>query len=298
MASQCSPIKSKKSFSHVVHQRLVLCPSSTHHLPRFMSWHFSQAMEAEYLEASSADSGPCAPLRSTITLGASSWPDKTMDACQLSLFGTTCELLMVGRGVEWWTSLLADSRVKTSASRDLVPASKVIEADSGAKCGESLAKWDRASSSWKTHPRSHIEDSTKSLVTWPRWGMMLDGECWELSMPEHLTEGNASGLWPTPLHSEARQGLQIRRPGKKGKQQSLTTAVRLLPTPTVQDAKNNGAPAQQERNMRPLNAVIGGSLNPEWVEWLMGWPGGWTDLAASATDKFRQWCNSHGIFYK
>jgi hypothetical protein len=162
--------------------------------------------------------------------------------------------------------------------------------------------------------------------------MMRGGECWELSMPEHLTEGNASGLWPTPLHSEARQGLQIRRPGKKGTQQSLTTAVRtqpgchahavttggatstectpenvpalkstngkpilMLPTPTVQDAKNNGAQAQQERNMRPLNAVIGGSLNPEWVEWLMGWPGGWTDLAASAMDKFPQWCASHGI---
>jgi hypothetical protein len=71
----------------------------------------------------------------------------------------------------------------------------------------------------------------------------------------------------------------------------------MLPTPTVQDAKNNGAQAQQERNMRPLNAVIGGSLNPEWVEWLMGWPGGWTDLAASVTDKFRLWCDSHGISY-
>jgi len=159
--------------------------------------------------------------------------------------------------------------------------------------------------------------------------MMRDGECWEQSMPEHLTEGNESGLWPTPIHSEARQGLQIRRPGKKGKQQSLTTAVRiwptprassggpdfaklersktgmrlptavaLYPTPTVQDAKNNGAQAQQERNMRPLNAVIGGSLNPEWVEWLMGWPGGWTDLAASGTDKFQQWFSSHGKFYK
>jgi len=26
-----------------------------------------------------------------------------------------------------------------------------------------------------------------------------------------------------------------------------------------------------------------GSLNPAWVEWLMGFPDGWTDLDASAT---------------
>jgi hypothetical protein len=25
-----------------------------------------------------------------------------------------------------------------------------------------------------------------------------------------------------------------------------------------------------------------------------GWPLGWTDLRASATDRFRQWCDSHG----
>ena len=37
-----------------------------------------------------------------------------------------------------------------------------------------------------------------------------------------------------------------------------------------------------------------GPLNPTWVEWLMGWPLGWTDLHASATDRFRQWCDSHG----
>jgi hypothetical protein len=30
---------------------------------------------------------------------------------------------------------------------------------------------------------------------------------------------------------------------------------------------------------------VGGKLNPTWVEWLMGWPIGWTDLKLSATDK-------------
>jgi hypothetical protein len=32
--------------------------------------------------------------------------------------------------------------------------------------------------------------------------------------------------------------------------------------------------------------TIGGKLNPMWVEWLMGWPLGWTDLKPLETDKF------------
>jgi hypothetical protein len=32
---------------------------------------------------------------------------------------------------------------------------------------------------------------------------------------------------------------------------------------------------------------LNGALNPTWVEWLMGWPLGWTDLQPSATDKYR-----------
>jgi hypothetical protein len=75
----------------------------------------------------------------------------------------------------------------------------------------------------------------------------------------------------------------------------LATVVKRIPTPTTQDASNNGAPSQMERNTKPLNAEVGGPLNPPWVEWLMGWPIGWTDLHASATDKFQQWCASHGL---
>lgn len=66
-----------------------------------------------------------------------------------------------------------------------------------------------------------------------------------------------------------------------------------FPTPTCQDAKNNGAQSQQERNTKPLNAIVGGALNPVWVEWLMGWPLGWTDLKHLATARFRSWLQQH-----
>lgn len=71
----------------------------------------------------------------------------------------------------------------------------------------------------------------------------------------------------------------------------------LFMTPTCQDAKNNGSPSQQRRRTKPLNAVIGGSLNPAWVEWLMGWPVGWTALKPLGMGKFRQWQHSHGGYY-
>ncbi len=39
----------------------------------------------------------------------------------------------------------------------------------------------------------------------------------------------------------------------------------------------------------------GGQLNPMWVEWLMGWPPGWTALDVLAMDKFRPWLESQGM---
>jgi DNA (cytosine-5)-methyltransferase 1 len=38
----------------------------------------------------------------------------------------------------------------------------------------------------------------------------------------------------------------------------------------------------------------GGPLNPTWVEWLMGWPLGWTALEPLAMDRFQQWLRLHG----
>jgi hypothetical protein len=70
---------------------------------------------------------------------------------------------------------------------------------------------------------------------------------------------------------------------------SVSLAEQVMwPTPTVQDASNNGGDSQYNRNSLPLNAAIGGSLNPTWVEWLMGFPLEWTVLEVSATQLFRK----------
>jgi hypothetical protein len=59
--------------------------------------------------------------------------------------------------------------------------------------------------------------------------------------------------------------------------------VCFLHTPTAQDAKNNGGPSQQERES--LNSQLAGAINPDWEEWLMGYPVGWTDLRVQQVDR-------------
>jgi hypothetical protein len=200
-------------------------------------------------------------------------------------------------------------------------------------CGDtwqgSLAKFDPASSSWRTHQYLLFEDLTECLETFPRWGMMRDGELWEQSTPVLRTDETESGLWPTATAGDSKNAANRtatrHNPNSKhhsgttlvdavrmwptptvddannvtrasGQFQSLTRAIKMFPTPTAQDAKNNGAQSQMLRNTKPLNAEIGGALNPMWVEWLMGWPIGWADCAVSATDKFQRWLRSHGNY--
>lgn len=81
--------------------------------------------------------------------------------------------------------------------------------------------------------------------------------------------------WPTPTvkGNYNKAGLSA----KSG--DGLATEVLRCATPTARDWRSGKASqATMERNSRPLSEQIGGSLNPTWVEWLMGWPLGWTDL--------------------
>lgn len=68
----------------------------------------------------------------------------------------------------------------------------------------------------------------------------------------------------------------------------VTCAAEIAPTPTVWGLHNRkGVSAKagdglatwvRERNRRPFSEHVGGSLSPDWEEWLMGWPVGWTKL--------------------
>jgi hypothetical protein len=59
------------------------------------------------------------------------------------------------------------------------------------------------------------------------------------------------------------------------------------PTPTAHNAKKGGYPAEHTRNTPSISSMIGGKLNPTWVEWLMGFPIGFTSLRDWVTRKSR-----------
>jgi site-specific DNA-cytosine methylase len=93
-----------------------------------------------------------------------------------------------------------------------------------------------------------------------------------ISLPAHVR------LYPTPTIS----GDYNKKGLSANSGDGLATFVRkLYPTPIVNDSKNNAPLSQHTENGRhsnPLNVVAGGALNPCWVEWLMGFPAGWTDV--------------------
>jgi hypothetical protein len=334
------------------------------------------------------------------------------------------------RGMDSLTWYAEDSPVRTYLPLEKAKESGVSEADCGPSSPGSLAKFNPASYSWKTAQCSLFGGLMRLAETWPRWGMMRDGELFPLPTPSGLsllreiisrhstTFGSESGSVqraPTPTKDDAHNvtrdsgefksltrevrrvpmprsedsqcagghrdkndtlyglicrpkvsrlmtpnkrdwkdsgssqgnrhspnlGTQVHRiptlhgfskdgqsNGPSGNELGravnrlptcttmdhiertsmrpsraetgrktgyLSETIQRVPTPTVACATGGQTSRGGERKDEPLLAgVAGGSLNPDWVEWLHGWPIGWTALAPLAMDKFQQWLDSHG----
>jgi hypothetical protein len=107
-------------------------------------------------------------------------------------------------------------------------------------------------------------------------------------------------LWPTPTVC----GNYNRKGASASSGDGLATAVRNFPTPTVAMRKGSSGGAltrktgKSRENDRLDYRIEGdasnGRLNPDWVEWLMGWPIGWTALQPLEMDRFREWQQQHG----
>ena len=397
-----------------------------------MSWLFSRVLVEGFSAGTCSAGGPCARSSGSPMPQAFSSHGKMTGFSRLSRFGMTCEALTDSHGEGLLTWFRAGFRARTSPARAKGPESTGSEAGCGERWRGSLARFDRASCSWRTHQCSLFEGEFESLRTWPRWAMWDETGCWELGTPGHLTSEIGSGssagpaamfptpdtgmspkghgarggkpgngrqsgasltamakhaMWPTPRASEndqgrgadamsdglsswkaqgrgatlttavkqamkptgeraprmvpTRRGDQLRletseeywsrQPApvasgemwptprasaagpdfakleRSGTGISLATAValnRMFPTPMASEARqgfqnrHNGKKGTQESLTTVIQGGkaedVGGALNPVWVEWLMGWPLGWTDLRPLEMDRFRQWRRSHG----
>ena len=143
--------------------------------------------------------------------------------------------------------------------------------------------------------------------TWPRAGMTRNGTAYRLRPSAPLTAATGSGSWPTPTAADGELGGRLvgrddqrgtRPSGAKvqaarcarpyvdrdscGRRRRAATRRRACSSPTgrrrtTEDARRDRRAVNHER------PATGGQLNPTWVEWLMGFPLGWTDCEPSAT---------------
>ena len=231
-----------------------------------MSWLYSQALVEAYLGENFSDGVQSAPLSGNPTQQAFLQQDKMTAFCRLSRFGMTYKPLTENLGEELLTLYLEGFRVRTSAQQE----KEQVLMESGQACGstllESSEKWNQLSLSLKTPHSSEPVGLKSSLKTLPRWGMMLNGVVTQQPKLEQTTNEIECGsspethklTWPTP-----------RTKGMCGGSGSWAL---LNKNTTVEEA-------------RQMGAGNGGKLNPTWVEWLMGWPLGWTDLKPLVMDK-------------
>jgi hypothetical protein len=280
-----------------------------------MSWHCSRALAEGFWGGISSDGDASVPLSTTPMPVAFYWPDKTTEHSRLSRFGMTSQPLTADRGEELLTWFLAGFHAKTSVLRVEVKGSTESEAGSGQRWHGSLAKYDRVSHSLKTAQCSLLEDSTESCVTLPRWGSMRNGVVSEQMPLVHRIAETESGLWPTPntqgYRSDGELKLLARSTIDRNEYLMMSDRAanskreRHWPTPQASDNRDRGnlsTPAIARRVAKGKQVMLSmcvseknGRLNPDWVEWLMGWPIGQTDLRPLEMVKFHEWQQQHSL---
>jgi len=116
---------------------------------------------------------------------------------------------------------------------------------------------------------------------------------------EPLLSGQVK-MYPTPMAVDC---MDRKSPGDfRRKNPNLSCVVHQWPTPRTQGmcGGSGGWEALKKATgdvieARKMGAGNGGQLNPQWVEWLMGFPIGWVNLEPLGTDKFRRFLNCFEI---
>jgi DNA (cytosine-5)-methyltransferase 1 len=206
-----------------------------------MSWLFSQALVEEYLGDTCSDGEPSALLSGSNTQQAYCAPDKMTVFSRLSRFGMTYKPLTESRGEELLTLFREDFHARTLVPQKKAQELMVKEAECGEKWRASFTKYDQDTSSWKTHQCSLLGDLDEFLETWPQWGLMRSGECWEQRTLEQTIRGTEYGLSPngvdsfhTPNTTELDGGSNSRKALKK--------KMENWPTPTAGLSKHGSTP--------------------------------------------------------
>ena len=290
-----------------------------------MSWNYLPASAVPAMPGSLSETGEQSVMSNGInTVSKSSDSDSETGYLTMPQYGMTCKPSTGSRGLDEWISSLVGSRASRSASQESKKG-LTMKGTCGLTPSESLARYDRDSHSWRTYQLCLLPGTLdESLETYPKSGMIVDGLLYQLPTLEHLTCGKGSGSWPTPASADQRSGCQepdgrrglnlitrIRGAAKhrtptttnRGQYDGGTSTRQTYPTPGAADHRDRGGPKDAAIQRRKaigksieLTMTVDGSLNPSWVEWLMGYPIGATVLKGLAMPGFRRWLAQHGQY--
>ena len=100
-----------------------------------------------------------------------------------------------------------------------------------------------------------------------------------LALVRGMPNKHSGKLWATPSARDWKSGK-----AKKdfGNARQLSEEVVLFSTPRA-DGRSLDGGSNSRKRAKADGVWVSGSLNPTWVEWLMGFPSEWTALEDSAT---------------
>lgn len=247
-----------------------------------MSWHILKdcesspcSLEQEEVssEAISWDGERFAPSSGPTTLGGYCLPDSETESFQDFPSGTMCRLSTAISGEAESMSSAEDSLAKIFQPQEKEKESTVQDRECGTTWQGSFARYDRDLRLWKTPQCSLLEGLDVFSETWPRWGTMRNGVCWERTTAKPPISEKESGFVPTPIKSDGDGGVR-----------NLSRPILCYNLRDWWAEQGLGRKCQDR--------------NPHFWEWLMGWPMGWTDLQPQETDKFQQWQQQHSGFFQ
>lgn len=142
-----------------------------------------------------------------------------------------------------------------------------------------LVKMLLESSTWR---------STRCYLTWRISATPAKRLLFRLAPSMPRTGVTDALSWPTPAARDYKGSNSLehltRESNNRNHTDQLANAVKLYPTPVASDANGtHGGNMHGSLRTALSNAGEHGQLNPTWVEWLMGFPTGWTELRDSET---------------
>lgn len=158
--------------------------------------------------------------------------------------------------------------VLTSATPDCMLGLRASKAAYGPNMHGSFAFFDLDTLSSKTWQLCLDGDLEEFSGTWPNAGTMRNGIFFPLQQSVPHISVTESSSWPTPTVN----GNNNRKGCSPTSGDGLTTVVK----------RRRSLPDRQSLDS------IGGGLNPDWVDWLIGFPIGHTACDVSATPSSRK----------